>query len=467
MTIINAINNTGYTLNGATTLTSTLNANLDFFAQAGAMRGQNNRLIDLFEKAYRENKLLAILNLFHLRDVRGGKGERSSFRVLMEWVNEHDRNTFNTIFHLIPQYGRWDDLLIFVDNDEVVNYVAFQLDADTELDHISLLGKWMPSEGSANDKLAKQWMNALGLTPRAYRKLLSKLRAKLNIVEKNLSQKQYHLIEYQAVPSYAMKRYRKAFSKNDPNRFSEYMAAVQLGKAKINSSVMYPYDFIREMGKYDATLQAQWDALPDFVDGNFLVVCDVSGSMAGMPIQMSIGLGLYTAERNKGYFKDHLITFETTPKLVKVSGNLQERYKKVALMPWGGSTNLQAVFDLVLKAACTHNLSEEDMPKAILIISDMEFDQATEGKTNYQAIERKYRDAGYDIPLLVFWNVNSKQNNVAVSGTQKNTMLVSGSSVHTFKSVCALKDNIPTPLEVMHLELYGSRYEAVRSVLGI
>lgn len=470
--------NEAYTANGAISNKSTGSAMLDYFSDVGGMRGKDT--LNVFKKAYNENAELALRCLFYVRDARQGLGEREIFRATMRHLSNSNPEVFNALVHLVTEYGRADDMLEFVSNPHVVALVKAQLIADIESDRPSLLGKWMPSENasSKNTKaLARKWVVALGLTAREYRLMLTSLRRKIGVVETAMSSGNWGAIDYKRVPSKAMTNYRKAFSKQDAERFVQYLEDVKSGKSKINASVLYPYEIYEKMnistyGRFgatenDAVLEEQWKALPDYMvgDENTLVVADVSGSMSGRPMSVSVSLALYAAERNKGAFKDYFMTFTSDSKLVKVRGKtLRERMINIESAEWGGSTNVQSVFDNILAHAVRHKVPESDMPTKVFIISDMQFNSATHSnrKTNYEIIQEKYRNAGYEMPLLVFWNVNATgKDKPAMMGDY--VFLVSGLSATIFKA--ALTATAITPEDMMVETLSNERYNPVSAAL--
>lgn len=466
-----------YTLteNMALTYKSTLDDVLDLFYHAPAKRGQN--IDSLFANAYSANALLAIKIMFYTRDVRGGQGERQLFRDMLAWVYKNDQRAFNAVASLVPEYGRWDDLLQFVDSDVVRRLVIAQFVADMKSDRPSLLAKWMPSENTssaATKALAAKWRVILGLTPRQYRTRLSLLRRRINVLERLMSAREFGAIDYSTVPSNAGLRYRKAFSRQDAERYVAYLESVKKGEAKINAGTLYPYDLTRTYidygSKEDTTVELQWSALPNYADtdDNVLVMCDVSGSMySGMsnirPIDISVSLSIYIAERNKGEFHNNFISFTDVPRLITLKGNTLLGKVRQVLNDVGYNTNIQAAFDLVLETAIRNRVSAEEMPKYIIVVSDMEFDSVGHG-TNFEVIKRKFERAGYTMPKLVFWNVNSRKEQVPVLGDEKDVYLVSGASPSVFKSVVTAK--AVTPYEMMLEVLNAERYTAIDVALA-
>lgn len=470
-----ALTNSARTENGAITHKSTLDPVLDLFYHASTRRGQNNTA--LFEQAYAENKIESLLVAFYTRDIRGGQGERNTFRQILNYLYANDRVMFHRIMHLVPVYGRWDDLLSFHTDRKVIEFVRATLNTDYTSKNPSLLAKWMPSENTSSKEtvsLARKWIAALETTPRIYRRKLAKIRATIKIVECQMSAGMWSDINYSHVPSKASMLYRKAFSKRDGDRYSAFIESVKAGKTKINSATLYPYEIVSKFvhGSKDATLEELWRALPDYVNGkNAMVVCDTSGSMLSTytpntpaPISVAVSLAIYFAERSKGPFKDTWINFNTTAKAYKLTG--KTLYDRVQAMvnnnDWGGSTNLQSVFELILKTATQYNVPAEDMPEMLFVVSDMQFNPSGM-LTNFEAIKRKYENAGYTIPTIVFWNVASRVNEAPVTRDQTGAYLVSGCSPSIFKA--ALNTVAVTPRDMMLDVLNSDRYAAVREVL--
>jgi len=475
-----------FTENGMTTNSSSLNDCVNLFFQIGAMRGKEKQvLINTFVKAYNENALTAMRLLFWARDVRGGAGERQIFRDIVKYLANTQTNSLSKNLSLFSEYGRWDDLLVLIGTkleNEALSVIKKGLE-----DKNGLCSKWMPRPNVGNRERKRQALvirKYLGLTPKEYRKTLSELS---NTVEQLMCSKNWNAIEYSKLPSKAMSDYMKAFSKNDLERFQAYLEAVKSGDAKINAGAVYPYDITKNMkhGSSDGA-NVQWNALPNYMTGNterLLPVVDVSGSMdcsAGGSqsvtcMDVSISLGLYISERNVGQFKDAFVTFSSHPQLQILSGSLSERYNQLASAEWGMSTNIEAVFQLILKQGKQHNVPESEMPTMILILSDMEFNSATNNNGGWgtwgetvnhnwnpkaqRMIENMYSDAGYTIPKIVYWNLNARNNNFPVQFDESGTALVSGFSPALLTNLLSGKDL--SPVSMMNQVVNSERYEAV------
>jgi len=460
--------NESLTENGALTYKSTQSKVLDLFSMGGALRTRTPEEIEKFlSQALAEDKLLAIKCLFYLRDSRGGAGERRTFREALKILSNYNPEETLKLLPLIPDYGRWDDIF-YLDNIDFSGFLKEQIAKDIKTDKPSLLGKWLPSEnaGTKSKKLARQIRKYLGYSSKNYRKLLSLLRNKIDIVETKLSEKNYKDIDYSKLPSKAGMIYKDAFSKNDATRYTEYLKAVAEGKETINTKALFPYEIIRKARKEnDKTLDLLWKNLPDYTKNNeqAIVVADVSGSMDGTPMDVSVSLAMYFAERNKGVFQNKFITFSAKPELQEIAGtSLNQKIRNLENAHWDMNTNVQAVFDLLLNTATANSVEAKDLPKTIYIISDMEFDDASATRTNFQMIKDKYEAAGYEMPTLVFWNVDSRQNNTPVTENEKGVVLLSGCSPTVFKYAV---EGV-TPNEFMLSVLNSPRYDLIDKTLN-
>lgn len=441
------------TANGALTNSTSLNAVVDMFFLAGASRNMSEQeIINVFVKAYNEDPNLAVKCLFWARDVRGGAGERRFFQIIMKYISENYPSVFEFNIYLTPEYGYWKDVFsVLTPNRTVLDWMLEQLNNPNN----GLLAKWFPRRGVWFSSMHKH----LGMTPKEFRKMIVE---KTKVVETAMCNKEWNAIEYSKIPSQAFQKYKKAFLRNDESRFNNFISAVVKGEAKVNSSTLFPYQLYQSYikGLDKNSVLAQWINLPDYVgEGSFLPVCDVSGSMLGLPMDISVSLGVYLSERNKGLFRDAFITFSEYPKLQYLTGNVIERFNQLSRAEWGMSTNLQAVFDLVLNKAIENRLSQSDLPETILIISDMEFNSACRNRTNFEVIQDKFEAAGYKMPKLAFWNVNGREGNVPVSADTKDVALISGASPAIVKNVLAGKDF--TPKGIMLETLLSERYEKI------
>lgn len=494
--MLNALENQGnraLTENGAVSYATTKSEVLDFFSQGGALRNCTaGEQISMFARAWNEDPLLALKAMFYFRDVRGGQGQRCAFRNQLNYLADVAPETVRKNLVNVPFYGRWDDVYSLdgtaVEGDAFELLVdQFKIDmtgADAK-ENISLLAKWMKSENASSDetkRLATKTRKALGWSSKRYRKALSALRAHLDVVERKISSGEWKAVEYSHVPSNAMMKYRNAFKKHDGNRFDNFIEAVNSGEEKINSSALYPHEIVGKLLGYSNTIspevaQAMWDGLPDFIgeEENSIAVVDVSGSMSGTPMEVAIGLGIYLAEHAKGVFKDRFITFSGNPKLQKVEGsNIATKVQGLRRADWDMNTDIEKVFKLVLDAAVTNNIPQEEMIDKLYIISDMEFDAATDGNggwgsrrtstrtpdaTLFQEIEKKFAVAGYKMPNLVFWNVDARNQQFPMSMDERGFQNVSGFSPSIFQSLVG--GEFVSAYDLMLEVLNSERYNAI------
>lgn len=451
------------TLNGAETYVSTTSPLLDWFSLGGATRKNQALTEDLFRKALAENASKAIRILFYLRDVRGGQGERDVFRTGMRILADEYVGLFEAVAPLIADYGRYDDLVRLIDTKSskaVIKVIKNQLAEDGQSETPSLLAKWLPSENTSSKetrKLAKLVRMGLGITEREYRIMLTELRKLIKIVEHNLSTKDYDGIDYSKLPSQAGMKYKKAFKKHDEKRYAEYIESVAKGEKKINTATLYPYQIYKSVQAGDdvKVLDVMWNNLPDYTQGkNALVVADVSGSMSGDPLSVSVSLALYFADKNKGQFKDHFITFSANPVFQQIQGkNIREKMDSIERSQWDMNTDLNKVFAELIRIATTYNTPKDEMPSTIYIISDMEFDSCA-GGTNFEAIKKMFASTKYEMPSIVFWNVNATHKQVPVTKDERGVTMVSGFSASTFSLVVDGK----SPIELMEEVINSERY---------
>lgn len=469
------------TENDAVTHQGTFSKVLDFFYHAPTRQGQDN--LPLFLEAYDENPNLALKALFYLRDVRGGKGQRQTFRDIIFWLAKKYGKTFDQLASYVPEYGRWDDLTQLVGFKVVQKIVAEILLEDIESlkrgESVSLLAKWMPSENASSQdtrQLALRWAEVLGMSPKQYRVTLSELRAAIGIVEQKMSAQEWDEINYEHTPSRAAKIYKDAFLRHDETRYNKFLESVLKGEKTINASTLYPHELSMTVrhGKYDKTIEAQWQNLPNFFgdeERRVLVVVDTSGSMftplSGARVEaidVSVGLGIYCAERNQGAFHNYVLTFNSDSHLVKIVGKtLKQKVDGVCQLPWGGSTNLMSAFTSILQMAVKNQVPAEDMPTDILIISDMEFNSVGDRDTNLERAKQLYDTAGYEVPRVTFWNVNSRNNQVPATQDEDQVLLVSGFSAETIGKV--LSSTATNPLDLMLEVLNSERYAFVNSIV--
>ena len=451
----------GETENGALTYVTSCSKVLDLFGQGGSLRSRTvGEILTLVDKAYDEDPKKTLEVLFYLRDIRKGQGEKRTFREAIRHLFNTRRDNFKEsqegLFDAIVELGSWKDIFSIFNLEEYASYVKKHWN-----DKNSLLFKWAPSIGGSSNKTAENLAKYLNLTPRQYRKYLSSKRKELKLVETSMCNKKWDEINYEAVPSRANLIYKEAFKKHDNERYLKFLSEVSKDNrsVKMNAGTLYPYEIVKKyldvydrfawdeddsIIKVDSSLEALWKNLPDYCNGsNSLVVADTSGSMTGLPMAVSFSLAIYFADRNKGLFADEFITFSRTPKFWHFDKGLSlaKKTKDMKDLNICENTDLQATFELMLKTAIANHLPESEMPKNIYVISDMEFDYATRGvrstfdRTNFEAIKDMYSEAGYKMPKLVFWNVNSRNDNLPVKADDSGAILVSGCSPSIFQMV--------------------------------
>jgi hypothetical protein len=463
------------TENGAITKKSSLSSLVDFFGLGGSMRNSSESdIILLFGKAFAADKLSALKILFYLRDVRGGQGERRLFKVIIKWLAKNYPDILKNNLELIPEYGRWDDLFILEGTkvwNDVLNILNNEFNQMLQQNTKSLACKWFPSINTSSKetrRLAKILCEYFGISEKQYRQTLSRTREYIKIVERDMCSNNWSEINYSAVPSKASLIYKDAFLKHDKERYDQFISDVKKGKTKINASVTYPYEIVGKIlysNDESETLDVVWNSLPNYMESdqqNAIVVADVSGSMFGRPLTVSISLALYFAERNKGSFANHFITFSENPSLEKVIGNnIREKVRNLSKADWGMSTNLQSVFDLILNTAVKNKIPKNEMPDTIYIVSDMQFDVACEDNknTNFEKIQEEYSIHGYDRPNLIFWNVNTLSFQSPITKNDKGTCLVSGCSPIILKTLLAGGEL--TAEQVMNDTINNKRYDKI------
>ena len=463
MTFVNAIQNQeARTENGMRARKSTANANVDLFFNIGASRGKN--IIPAFVSAFVEDPSTAIRIAMWARDVRGGAGERQLFRDILSNLQTNSPDVARILMHKIPEIGRWDDLLTF---DGALQTEAFTMIQKALESKNGFCAKWMPRQGDVAVKLR----TFLGYSPKRYRKTLVTL---TKVVETQMCAQDWENIEFAHVPSVASARYKKAFNRHTP-KFAEYVEALTKGETTVNAGAVYPYDVLKgvSLGGMDNVelnhVIAQWNALPNYVgDASVFPLVDVSGSMdcaAGNNknvtcMDIAVSLGLYLSDKNQGVFNGAFLTFSANPELLHLQGNIVQKMAQMKDSKWGYSTNLSKALDLLLGTAVHGKVAQEEMPKTLLILSDMQFDADNSGWDDNakSLIGRKYSAAGYNMPNIVFWNLNASYGNVPVKFDDSGVAMVSGFSPVIMKAVLASDFNNFTPEAIMRQAIMVDRY---------
>jgi len=495
--------NQSRTENGALGYRTTQRPLLDMNFKVASYRQMNEiQIMNDFMKAFYEDKVMAMKWLFYVRDIRGGLGERRLFRVIFKHLAQTEFNFIRKLVPLMAEYGRYDDLMILFHTPlegDMLQIIKTTLEADMAAmrnnQSITLMGKWLPSENASSYKTkenALKVIGAIGITARQYRKMLSALRKHIGIIETMMSNKEWSAIDYSAVPSRANLIYNGAFLRNDETRRREFLSRLEKGEVKINAATLYPHDIAhkyiadysdwgsQKVGQRDAAIEGLWKALPDYVQGDesTIVVADGSGSMTStvsgniQALTVANALAIYFAERAKGQFQNKYITFSERPQLVNLNGGSLRDNLNIALQHSEvANTNVEAVFDLILQTAINGRMTQNELPRNVLVISDMEFDSCASTNSSrhgvnarlFEVIDQRYRNAGYTLPRLVFWNVNSRTGTIPVKENDAGVALVSGFSPAVVKMVLSNKLD---PYEAMCDILNSERYAPVGEALA-
>lgn len=496
------------TENDALAYSTTGKALLDLHYQLSSLRGKEElEITNMFRRAFMETPVLAMRWLFWACDVREGAGERRTFQIIIkDIIRSGGSQMVANLVPLIPEYSRWDMLytLLEVTDQRVYEAVAKLIKKQWKKDFsnasnsqpISLMAKWLKSANSHNVETRRLGLNTakiLGLTEKEYRKGLSTLRDYLEVVETRMSSDNWQAIDYEKVPSKANLIYNKAFLRHDGERRNMYLDALTNGKAKVNSSVAFPYEIMHKMAscarwdeKNISLFNSMWKSLPDLLGDDYndtLVVCDDSGSMnctisntTVTARTVAFALSIYMAERNKGAFRDMVMTFSQKPQLRHISPNLTpyEKYWFMYNHSEVANTNIEAVFNLILNTAVQNGYSQKDLPSRLLILSDGEWDNMTRSGISYNTymcpnmtlfkeIEQRYKRNGYTMPKLVFWNLANRSATMPFNENESfPCTLVSGFSVNTFKMVLSDKTN---PWDALADQLMVKRYDAVEEAI--
>lgn len=508
---LNDISNLQLTENGAIGYKSTGKTLLDMNFSIPKYRNTSDaEIAEIYNKAYSENPLYAILWAFFARDIRGGLGERRLFRVLFHNLCVINPTVARETAKFVSEYGRWDDLIYSTDNTEIwndaVNIIKEQLLTDTANmkigKPITLLGKWLPSERTSSQKarkMARKLARAMGIPIKSYNKMLVALRGYSNVVETKMSAKEWKAIDYSTVPTYANLKYNNAFLRNDEERRRAYLNALTNGETKINASTAFPHDIVRKYinRAVDTTLEEMWKALPDMGGlENVMVVSDGSGSMTwgqnngARPLDVAHALSIYCSEHCKGEFKDKYITFSACPQLVDLSkcNTLLDKLNVAKKHDDCTNTNIEAVFDIILDTAIQSKATQEDIPQTVLIISDMEFDNCVGSYSGdshtdiwgyyrrdgymradsalFNVIKKRFEKAGYKMPRIVFWNVASRTGTIPMKENELGVTLVSGYSVSIFKMVAnGETDPYMNLVKTITSERYQPIIDAIKSLI--
>ena len=435
---------------------------LDLYFNLGTRNLSESQLDSLYTKADAEDPHLALKILFYNRDPRGGRGERASFRHIAKGLTKSEG--FKKLIPLIPEYGRWDDILELLDFEDT-RQPTLELISHGIVSKDRLFAKWMPRKG----RYARIIREAFEVTPRAWRKLLVQ---NSDTVEQKMCAQKWDEIDYSKVPSKAMALYARAFAKRSSERFAAWKAALAKGEADIKVKALYPHEIVKKVWSGDITypVDAAWDKLLSLFpkhEARILPVCDVSGSMSGLPMEVSVSLGMFLSQLNTGPFKDVFCTFSGRPQLQVLKGTVSQRSYQLLHAQWDMNTDLEKVFKLILKAA--EKASPEDVPSAILILSDMQFDQCitNAGNNAMEMIERMYEEKGIEVPKVIFWNLRAVVGTMPVKSDKSGAALVSGFSPAILSTIVE-EGNLEnfTPRSIMMASLASKRYDPIDEALN-
>lgn len=497
--------NVSVTENGAIGYETSGKELLDMNYQISSMRKMSEEEIqDKFTKVYYENKLLAIKFLFFAGDVRQGIGERRLFRICYKSLSVLNPDAAVALVRLVPEYSRWDNLIYVIENksslsnklvmssiyDTMKKQISEDLEGMKNGKSISLLAKWLPSISTKNPTkrcFRKKFQCYIGWTNEEYRKILSSLRKYLDLVEIKMEKGEWDKIKYEDVPSCANLMYNKAFFNHDRERREKYIEAVKNGEKKINASVLFPHNILQKYYENSKQkmedIEVLWNNLPDYMNGNgySISVLDTSGSMFynetkdGIPIGIiAMAIAIYCTQRASGYLKDKIITFSEKPKFLSLNNceTLFDYYKALKSYSEYANTDIEAVFDLLLITAVRNNLAQEDLPRNIVIESDMEFDECARSHSEtispvlFENIKEKWERRGYKLPRLIFWNIYSRTNTVPIKSNDLGVCLVSGFSPTILKMVLSDElDPYKNLVNVLNSERYNPVEEAVRGFI--
>lgn len=474
-----------YTENSGVAHKTTTKAVCDMFALGGAMRTRSEEdILLLFKNAYEENKSLALKCLFYLADCRGGQGERRFFRICFKWLVKENPETAARLLPYIPEYRRWDDMLYVAEGNHdvwntAIQIVKEQLNYDKLSTTPSLLAKWLPSENASSletKRMANKVRESLKLSHKEYRKMLSDLRRKIKVLENLMSSRRWDEIEFDKIPSRAGLIYSNAFA-NRPETEKRYAEFAASKETKVNASVLYPYEIVERaangfpINTSRDMLNKYWENLPDYFNGadcSMMCVVDTSGSMWGTPLNVALSLGIYCAERLKGPFYNHFISFSRNPRLVKLEGvDFVDKVKRIYRQNLCENTNLTGVFELLKDIALSPTVRKEDVPETIVVISDMEIDAMSYGRagtrwthsnaaTEMEKVRANWEAVGLKLPRLVYWNVCARHNIILDDGP--NVSFVSGFSPAIFESVITGKNGEELVLDKLMSERYKIIY---------
>ena len=509
-------NNKSVTENGAVGYKTTTNPLLDLNFKVSSLRNRDaHYIVQEFIKAFMQDRVHAVKWLFFLRDIWEGLGERRSFRICLRYLAISQPKIALAVMRLVPEYGRYDDLLVYLETplqEEACSFIKEQLMQDLngmkEGTGISLLAKWLPGINTSSADSRKQaaiLAKGMGYSQKEYRKLLASLRAYGNVLETKLSAGAWERVNYEAVPAKANLLYDNAFYRHDKDRRGEYLRRVFLGEGKINATGLMPYEIAHRIMKsyfvnYSKALkenvlaELMWEkitkegfqndwGLEDCIvvaDGSGSMCTNVSGSTSVRALEVCNSLAIYFAEQVMGVFHNKAITFSMTPRFIDLDKGKTLKDKLEIMLAYGevANTNIKAVFDMLLAMAVSNQVPREELPRQVLMLSDMEFDDASGPEYDWRTgkyvgekadealfarIAAEYKEAGYEMPRLIFWNLCGRSDTIPMVEGENGVCLLSGFSQNAAK--VAARKEIKDPYECLLRVIDSPRYDRVEEAL--
>lgn len=512
-------NNRSVTENGAVGYRTTTHPLVDLHFKVSSLRGREEDFIAReFIKAFVQDRIHAVKWLFFLRDIWEGLGERRSFRICLKYLAVSQPQIALAVMKLVPEYGRYDDLLVYLDTPlckKACSFIKEQLQRDKEAmeagEGISLLGKWLPGDNTSS-KESRRYAGILarnmGYSKKEYRKLLVALRAYGNVLETKVSAGVWDTIDYETVPAKTNFLYDNAFYRHDKERREEYLKKVFLGKGKLNATGLMPYEITHRLTKSyfetycralkdNVLAELMWEKLMEegfqndwglddcivVADGSGSMCANVSGSSSVKALEVANSLAIYFAGQLKGVFHDKAITFSQSPQFIDLAKghNLKEKLEIMLAHNEVANTNIKAVFDMLLAMAISNQVPKEELPGQVLVLSDMEFDAATEPEYDwrtgkriggmpdaklFELIAKEYEAAGYTMPRLIFWNLCGRTDTIPMVNNESGLCLLSGFSQNGAKVAAdrKIKDPYRSLIKVLDAPRYDKVEEALRSV---
>ena len=446
------------TTNGAKQHSTSTDVCVDLFSKIGSMRHWDRRdILEYFEKAFEHNPELATRITYWARAARAGSGERKTFYTILDEIARISPTFISDNARTLAEIGYWKDLIGYCDIPGVLS--AF---AQAIKDGDRLANKWAPRKGG----VAKKLRDELGYTNKEYRKWLKK---HSDTVETKMSNNKWEDIKYSSVPGHAMRRYSRAYDRNDQQRFDGWKNDET---TKESVSATYPHQIFGVMDHDEKLAEKMWRDLPDYIETEEIILpmIDVSGSMYGNALQVAISLGMYLAQRNKSQFVNTFLTFSENPQFVRIPSNpgvtLAEKFQTINSSEWGMNTNFEKAYTKILELATKHDVDPKSMPTMLLCLSDMQFDDSGNRNLHLDNIKDEYKSAGYELPKLVFWDLEAHAGQPAEC-SDENVAMISGFSPAIMKAVLNAEEFNPIDVMLEALEPIKLDYTNLKPELDI